>query len=82
VRFLSHEDALGEFRKEFANDKDMLSKITADQLPTSFRFRVANGTEARVLAEVQTLPGVTDVADPHAELCGPLLDSLNGGTRA
>jgi len=63
VRFLDHNDALREFRREFASDKKQRG-VTAADLPESFLLQVpANDVEV-VQHELQQVDGVADVAVP------------------
>ena len=77
TRHLDKDDAYREFKRIFARQPDLLSSITAADLPESFRVvpRKAELTET-VKGEFETVQGVESVKTPGEALKG-LLDVTN-----
>lgn len=76
-RYLSHEDAISEFKRIFRRNPDLVSTIRAQDLPESFRVvpRKAELTDT-VKAQFKTVQGVDTVETPGEALKG-LIDVTN-----
>jgi len=76
-RYLSHDDAFNEFKRIFKRNPDLVSSITAKDLPESFRVvpKRAELTDT-VTKEFQTVQGVQEVSTPGKALKG-LIDVTN-----
>lgn len=67
VSFLDKHAALREFKRIFSDDKEIVSSITADALPTSFRVALAPGADAssvRALAQGLAMVDSVSIYEP------------------
>ncbi|SCE69571.1 hypothetical protein GA0074695_0379 [Micromonospora viridifaciens] len=60
VRFVSREDALARYRKIFEDKPELVAAVKAEQLPESFRIKLA-GQYAGLAARIGRMPGVDDM---------------------
>lgn len=79
ILFVSREQALQRFKKEFADDGDIANSITGpDVLPESFQVQLKNPKQFEdVASRYGQAPGVDQVYDPQRAL-KPLFDLLDG----
>jgi len=61
--FLSQDDAYAEFTAMF-DDLDAMSEVTAEDLPTSFRFATERPLDAASIEELESNPHVREVVQP------------------
>jgi cell division protein FtsX len=71
-RYLDKAAAYEEFKRIFRKDPDLIKKISASDLPESFRVEAPRDQEAAIRAALGQLPGVEKVASPTAEVCDSL----------
>ena len=65
IEYVSQQEAVAQFRKEFANNAPIVRYTAANQIPSSFEIRLKN-TEAdatSVTTVVDGLPGVSEVVN-------------------
>ena len=81
--YVSKDQALARFRREFAELASMTSELGGNPFPASLEVRLqdrtdADGTGESLLRRVATLPGVSDVRDDRAWLTrvGQGLDAM------
>jgi cell division transport system permease protein len=65
VQYVSQQQAVAQFRKEFANNAPIVKYTAADQIPSSFEIRLKNteADAANVTTVVDGLPGVSEVVN-------------------
>lgn len=59
VRFVSREEAYRQFKKTFKDRPDLVKTVRPEDLPESYRVRLADRTDApKLLAKIRPMPGV------------------------
>jgi cell division transport system permease protein len=65
IQYVTQDQALAQFRKEFANNQPIVKYTSKDQIPSSFEIRLKN-TEAdatNVTSVIDGAPGVSEVVN-------------------
>jgi len=69
VFYESQQDAYKRFSEQFKDSPDLVSNVTADALPESFRVKLKDPTQFEVVAsEFRDRPGIDEVQDQKALL--------------
>ncbi len=69
VRFLNHQDAYAEFKKEFADQPALVESTTPDALPVSFRVTPVRAELTEVLRnEYKDMPGVDTIVTAQQQV--------------
>lgn len=65
IEYVSQQQAVAQFRKEFANNAPIVKYTAADQIPSSFEIRLKNteADAANVTTVADGLPGVSEVVN-------------------
>jgi cell division transport system permease protein len=65
IEYVSQQEAVAQFRKEFANNAPIVKYTAADQIPSSFEIRLKNteADAASVTTVADGLPGVSEVVN-------------------
>jgi cell division transport system permease protein len=65
IEYVSQQEAVAQFRKEFANNAPIVRYTAANQIPSSFEIRLKNteADAASVTTVVDGLPGVSEVVN-------------------
>jgi len=83
IQYLSQQQALAQFRREFANDEPIVKYTAANQIPSSFEIRLKNtqADAAAVTSVMNGAPGVSGVID-DASLLDQFYKLLDGARNA
>jgi cell division transport system permease protein len=83
IQYLSQQQALAQFRHEFANDEPIIRYVAPNQIPSSFEIRLKNtqADAAAVTSVMNGAPGVSGVID-DASILDQFYKLLDGATNA